>query len=218
MVGEDLGDEVDRDVLLTFEDDLGMAVLDGLASLLNKSLVRRQGEDDAKPRLLLLETLREFASERLRASGKAEAVAARHAAYFLTLAREVGLVPHTAWALAGLGLAAVYQGAGERAVPLLQESLQLAQDLRDRYTIAECLSGLASVAADRTELPRAARLWGAAERLHQLLGAGPPSTRSLHHDRLAAVREQLGTGPFQRALTKGMNMPTDLAVADALAM
>lgn len=86
MVGEDLGDEVDRDVLLTFEDDLGMAVLDGLASLLNKSLVRRQGEDDAKPRLLLLETLREFASERLRASGKAEAVAARHAAYFLTLA------------------------------------------------------------------------------------------------------------------------------------
>jgi tetratricopeptide (TPR) repeat protein len=71
----------------------------------------------------------------------------------LTLAREVGLVPHTAWALAGLGLAAVYQGPGERAVPLLQESLQLARDLRDRYTIAECLSGLASVAADRTELP-----------------------------------------------------------------
>jgi predicted ATPase len=65
--------------------DLGMAVLDGLASLLNKSLVRRQGEDDAKPRLLLLETLREFASERLRASGKAEAVAARHAAYFRLL-------------------------------------------------------------------------------------------------------------------------------------
>jgi hypothetical protein len=114
----------------------------------------------------------------------------------LTLAREVGLVPHTAWALAGL--AAVYQGAGEPAVPL-QESLQLAQDLHDRYTIAECLSGLASVAADRTELPRAARLWGAAERLHQLLGAAPPSTRSLHHDRLVAAREQLGVEAGTRA-------------------
>lgn len=72
MVGEDLGDEVDRDVLLTFEDDLGMAVLDGLASPLNKSLVRRQGEDDAKPRLLLLETLREFASERCGPAGRPE--------------------------------------------------------------------------------------------------------------------------------------------------
>jgi len=65
-----------------------LAVLDGLASLLNKSLVRRQGEDDATPCLLLLETLREFASERLRASGDAQAVAARHAAHFLALAEQ----------------------------------------------------------------------------------------------------------------------------------
>jgi tetratricopeptide (TPR) repeat protein len=136
----------------------------------------------------------------------------------LALAREVGLVPHTAWALAGLGLAAVHQGAGNRAVPELRESLQLARDLHDRYTIAECLSALASVAADRGELLRAARLWGAAERLHRLLGAAPPSTRYLHSDRLAAVREQLGAEAFQRALTEGRSMPTDQAVGDALAV
>jgi tetratricopeptide (TPR) repeat protein len=136
----------------------------------------------------------------------------------LILAREVGLIPHTAWALAGLGLAAVCQGADERAVPLLQESLQLARDLNDRYTITECLSALASVAADRAELPRAAQLWGAAERLHQLLGAAPASTRSLHHDRVAAARKQLGAEAFQRALADGRNMPTDQAVADALDM
>jgi predicted ATPase/class 3 adenylate cyclase len=136
----------------------------------------------------------------------------------LALAREVGLIPHTAWALAGLGLAAVYQGADNRALPKLRESLQLARDMRDRYTIAECLSALASVAAGRAELLRAARLWGAAERLHQLLGAAPPSTRSLHNDRLAAVREQLGAEAFQRALTEGRNMPTDQAIDDALAV
>jgi hypothetical protein len=72
------------------EGDLGTAVLDGLASLLNTSLVRRQGEDDAKPRLLLLETLREFASEQLHANREAEAIAARHAAHFLALAERPG--------------------------------------------------------------------------------------------------------------------------------
>jgi hypothetical protein len=75
----------------------------------------------------------------------------------LTLAQQAGLVPHTAWALTGLGLTAVYQNDKQAAVPLLRQALRLAHDLGDRLTVAECLAGLAAVTADPAA---AARLWG----------------------------------------------------------
>jgi predicted ATPase/class 3 adenylate cyclase len=57
------------------------AELDRLASLVDKSLVRRDGD-----RFLVLETLREFALEQLAASGTAPQIRERHAAYSLELA------------------------------------------------------------------------------------------------------------------------------------
>ncbi len=66
-------------------DELGMDVLDGLASLVDQSLVRRE-ETDGEPRFLMLETIREFATERLVESGKAEEIARRHAAVYVALA------------------------------------------------------------------------------------------------------------------------------------
>jgi tetratricopeptide (TPR) repeat protein len=47
----------------------------------------------------------------------------------LTLAQQAGLVPHTAWALTGLGLTAVYQKDKQAAVLLLRQALRLAHDL-----------------------------------------------------------------------------------------
>ncbi len=63
-------------------------ILDGLASLVDKSLLL-QGEDpDSAPRFRMLETVREFGLEQLEASGEAAAEAARraHAAHYLALA------------------------------------------------------------------------------------------------------------------------------------
>ena len=63
-------------------------VLDGLASLISKSLlltVQREGEPS---RLFLLETVREYGLECLEAGGEKERVHAAHAGYYLRLAEE----------------------------------------------------------------------------------------------------------------------------------
>ncbi len=65
------------------EDDLGLDVLDGVESLVSKSLLRQDEGPDGEPRFILLETLHEFAAERLDASGETRATRARHAAFFL---------------------------------------------------------------------------------------------------------------------------------------
>jgi predicted ATPase len=59
------------------------ADIDGLASLLDKSLLRSTGE-----RYWMLETLREYAAERLAVSGEADDKRRRHAGWFLALAEE----------------------------------------------------------------------------------------------------------------------------------
>src|SRR5262245_54122968 len=77
------------------EGDLGIDVLDGLGSLVDKSLLR-QGEQEREPRFGLLETTREFALEHLQASGELGDLRRRHAAYFLGLAEEAELKLRTA--------------------------------------------------------------------------------------------------------------------------
>jgi hemoglobin-like flavoprotein len=139
--------------------------------------------------------------------------AARLFAETLTLAQKAGLVPHTAWAPTGLGLAAVYQSDKEHAAALLQQALRLARDMRDRLTVAECLAGLAAVTAD----PAAATgLWGAVQRLHHDLGITPPSTRLLHNQKLAALREALGDEALQAALADGADAPAHQVMAATL--
>ncbi len=62
------------------------AVLDGLASLVDKSLLRQEEQADGEPRFTMLETIREYALEQLEASGEGEAIRGRHAEHFLALA------------------------------------------------------------------------------------------------------------------------------------
>jgi predicted ATPase/class 3 adenylate cyclase len=62
-------------------------VLAGVESLLEKSLLV-QTEVAGETRFVLLETIHEYARERLEASGEAEAVRRAHAAYFQALAEE----------------------------------------------------------------------------------------------------------------------------------
>ena len=66
-------------------DELGVDAVDGIASLYDKSLVHRD-EAAGDLRVRMLETISEYAWERLEDSGEAAEITAAHAAYFLDLA------------------------------------------------------------------------------------------------------------------------------------
>jgi predicted ATPase len=61
-------------------------VLDGLAALLDKSFLKQEAGADGKLRFTMLETIHEYALERLEQSGEANIIRQRHATYFLAFA------------------------------------------------------------------------------------------------------------------------------------
>lgn len=61
-------------------------ILDGLASLIDQSLLRQERRSDGEARFVMLETIREYGLERLAASGDDNSVQRQHASYFLALA------------------------------------------------------------------------------------------------------------------------------------
>ena len=62
-------------------------VLNGLERLVDQNLLQ-QSEVGGEPRFAMLETIREYALERLAESGEAEAIRKQHARFFLALAEE----------------------------------------------------------------------------------------------------------------------------------
>ena len=65
---------------------VGVALLDGIASLMDASLIRRDPRGTAEPRYLLLETLREFGLDELKRHGEEADVRDAHAAFCLAFA------------------------------------------------------------------------------------------------------------------------------------
>jgi predicted ATPase/DNA-binding XRE family transcriptional regulator len=69
---------------------------DGLISLIDKSLLRQEDGPDGEPRFMMLETVREYALERLVESGEEYTAQRRHAEYFLALAESAAPQLHMA--------------------------------------------------------------------------------------------------------------------------
>ncbi len=67
-------------------EEIADAEIDTLQSLIDKSLLRRQGE-----RFSMLETIREYASERLEARGEENELGRRHAEHFLARAEDAAV-------------------------------------------------------------------------------------------------------------------------------
>jgi len=68
-------------------EDPGLAVLDGVASLLDKSLLREEDGPSGEARYLMLETVREYGLDQLAASGEEDEFRRRHAAWAVGFGR-----------------------------------------------------------------------------------------------------------------------------------
>jgi predicted ATPase/DNA-binding XRE family transcriptional regulator len=66
--------------------DVGLAVVDGMAALLDKSLLQRADDSHGHARFTQLETIAEYARDRLAEAGELESMQQQHLAYALTLA------------------------------------------------------------------------------------------------------------------------------------
>jgi predicted ATPase len=79
--------------------DLGLDVLDGMTSMVDKSLAQQIEHSERESRFVMLSTLREYALERLVESSEASATRRAHAAYYLVLAEEGAedVVVHPEW-------------------------------------------------------------------------------------------------------------------------
>src|SRR5205814_9658355 len=80
-------------------EEICEATIDTLQSLIDKSLLRRQGE-----RFWMLETIREYAAERLEERGKEDELRRRHAAHFLSRAEDAAVGGPSALPEAGVRL------------------------------------------------------------------------------------------------------------------
>ena len=81
------------------EASAGLGIVDGIASLVDKSLLRRDDGPDGEPRFRMLETIRDYALERLVETGESDRFHRHHADHCVMLAEqaEPGLIgPHQA--------------------------------------------------------------------------------------------------------------------------
>jgi predicted ATPase len=155
------------------------AELDTLASLLDKSLLRRRTGRVGEERYWMLETIRQFAAERLADSGNGEAVRRRHAERMFEVARSTHLddegdVP------TDLGLALAERDDFRAALDWALE-----HDAELGLKIAVALQNLWNAAGPQEGL----------RRLTQLLERAGPSSRAV---RAAALRVQGGTRRSER--------------------
>jgi predicted ATPase/DNA-binding CsgD family transcriptional regulator/tRNA A-37 threonylcarbamoyl transferase component Bud32 len=69
-------------------DGMGISVLDGVASLIDKSLLQQVEQGGEEPRLAMLETIREFGLACLEQQEELQATRQAHARYYLALAEQ----------------------------------------------------------------------------------------------------------------------------------
>ena len=127
------------------------AKLDVLQSLIESSLLKQRTDPDGEPRFWLLETIKEFAHERLADSGAAEKIADAHAAFYGRLADDADTLTDTPDAPVGFGR------LGCDRDNILAALTRLRQSGDDRRFV-ELAAGMANFWTMRGEL-REGRYW-----------------------------------------------------------
>jgi predicted ATPase/DNA-binding CsgD family transcriptional regulator len=213
------------EALSTTLGDIGTPILDQVTSLMDKSLLRRSDQDEEEPRLLMLETIREYALETLVACEELESCREAHTAYYLALARRAESALHGA-----------EQGSwGERLERDLENIRAALSWLLERHKIEEALRLATALlqfwllrgylSEDRHFLEQALE----AERLGYVIWsvhllAAADAVRAAHgyycpmgreqpiYDRtLAEARNQLGEKTFAMLWAEGQSMTPEQA-------
>jgi non-specific serine/threonine protein kinase len=136
----------------------------------------------------------------------------------LAIKRKLGYPQRIASSLISLGNLASDQGDFASARALFQEGLAIGRELGDRLGIATSLAGLAAVVAALGSSLRAARIWGATERLRADFGSPlTPKDRPDYDRRVAAARAALGDdAAFDHARREGHALTLEQAIELAL--
>jgi predicted ATPase/DNA-binding CsgD family transcriptional regulator len=131
----------------------------------------------------------------------------------LALYRDLGDRPRTGQVLVGLAKVETYRGDLAIARAFYEESLSVA-GVGCKLDTASGLEGLANVVAAQGEIAWAARLWGAAEALRDVMGATiPPLERPEYEHATATARTVLGAEAFTAAWAEGRNTTPDQVLA-----
>ncbi|HSS79819.1 MAG TPA: adenylate/guanylate cyclase domain-containing protein [Gaiellaceae bacterium] len=107
-----------------FDGTFGHDLLDGLDSLVQKSLLRQRQDSDGEPRFWMLETIREFGLELLEAAGELEAACERHAAWTAGQAERLDADSRT-------GDHPAFLAQVDEEYPNLREAIAFARKVRD---------------------------------------------------------------------------------------
>lgn len=129
------------------------------------------------------------------------------------LFREIGDLSALVLVLHNLALATLMSGRPEEALALLAEGLRGSVALNNRWYIAYCLEGVASVCATRQLAPQAAQLFGAADALRTAVNAPQtPADQALYASFLTATQTQLGQEAFEANWAEGKALGLEQAI------
>jgi predicted ATPase/class 3 adenylate cyclase len=136
----------------------------------------------------------------------------------LAIAREMGYQQRIASALNELGQLDTDRGDFASAKARHEEGLAIGRELGDKRGIAFALEGLAAVVAALGSSARAARIWGAAERLRAEVGSPVlPKDKPDYDRRVTAARTAAANdAAFDRAWQDGRALTLEHAVEFAL--
>ena len=130
--------------------------------------------------------------------------------------RDIANERAVAISLHNLGSAATHVGYIGRALAAFEEGLDVAVQIGFKDGIANCLDGIAAIAALAGEPHAAARHLAAGEALRETTGSSlEPFERKLHTATATAVRRALTEESRSAAWSEGRTMPLDDAIADA---
>jgi non-specific serine/threonine protein kinase len=122
--------------------------------------------------------------------------------------------------LLSLGWIAYLQRDADRAARLLHEGLTLQRELRTTFGVLDSIQVLAGVALRSRQPERAARLFGAADRLGRSLAFSidwQPAEREESRRDIAVTRGELGDAAFRAAWAEGCSWQLEEAIDFALA-